>query len=44
MLLPNWALNLSRRLDALARVHCGVYSLPQGQRAQGAGSQLNPVR
>ena len=41
---PNYGLKLTSRLAALARDQLGSLSLSMGQRGQGAGSQLNPVR
>jgi hypothetical protein len=41
---PNYGLKLTSRLAALARTSVGIYRWPRGQRGQGAGSQLNPVR
>ena len=43
-LRPNYGLKLTSRLAALARDQLGSVSYPYGQRDQGAGSQLNPVR
>ena len=41
---PNYGLKLTSRLPPLARDLAGSLSLWRGQRGQGAGSQLNPIR